>query len=164
MNAQPMSFGFVFWLNWLFAYMGGNLLSVQILTHTHSNDNNFHHSDKMPNNVEMVWTKCQPKSWDRQNANHINKSGQNTNLWLALCPVGILSGWHFVCTPSASHPFVRFSCCNRIFILDFCSASLDHWNCFRGAGSRPLIMQIFVKTLTGKTITLEVLLVLLLSF
>ena len=47
----------------------------------------------------MVRTKCQPKSWDRQNANHRNKSGQNANLWLALCPVGILSSWHFVRTP-----------------------------------------------------------------
>ena len=47
----------------------------------------------------MVRTKCQPKSWDGQNANHRNKSGQNANLWLALCPVGILSGWHFVRTP-----------------------------------------------------------------
>ena len=54
---------------------------------------------KMPKYVEMVWTKCQPKSWDRQNANHRNKFRQNANLWLALRPVGILSGWHFVRTP-----------------------------------------------------------------
>ena len=59
----------------------------------------FHDSDKMPKHVEMVRTKCQPKSWDGQNANHRKKSGQNANLWLALCPVGILSGWHFVRTP-----------------------------------------------------------------
>ena len=44
----------------------------------------------------MVQTKCQPKSWDGQNANHRKKSGQNANLgWhyvrLAFCPVGILS-------------------------------------------------------------------------
>ena len=61
----------------------------------------FHDCDKMPKHVEMIRTKCQPKSWDGQNANHRNKSGQNANLWLALCPVGILSGWHFVRTPSA---------------------------------------------------------------
>ena len=54
----------------------------------------------MPKHVEMVRTKCQPKSWDRQNANHRNKSGQNANQRLALCPVGILSGWHFVRTPT----------------------------------------------------------------
>ena len=59
----------------------------------------FHDSDKMPKHVEMVRTKCQPKSWDGQNANHRKKSGQNANLWLALCPVGILSGWHFVLPP-----------------------------------------------------------------
>ena len=41
--------------------MGGNLLTVQSLTHTHSNDDIFHGSDKMPKHVEMVWTKCQPK-------------------------------------------------------------------------------------------------------
>ena len=59
----------------------------------------FHDSDKMPKHVEMVRTKCQPKSWDGQNANHRKKSGQNANLWLALCPVGILFGWHFVLPP-----------------------------------------------------------------
>ena len=57
----------------------------------------------MPKHVEMVRTKCQPKSWDGQNANHRKKSGQNANLWLALCPVGILSGWHFVHTPKKYH-------------------------------------------------------------
>ena len=41
--------------------MGGNLLTVQSLTHTHSNDEIFHGSDKMPKHVEMVQTKCQPK-------------------------------------------------------------------------------------------------------
>ena len=60
----------------------------------------FHDLEKMPKHVEMVRTKCQPKSWDGQNANHRNKSGQNANLWLALCPVGILSGWHFVLPPN----------------------------------------------------------------
>ena len=53
-------------------------------------DKHFHDSDKMPKHFEMVRTKCQPKSWDGQNANQRDKSGQNTNLWLALCPVGIL--------------------------------------------------------------------------
>ena len=60
----------------------------------------FHDSDKMPKHVEMVWTKCQPKIWGGQNANHRKKSGHNANLWLALCPVGILSGWHFVLPPN----------------------------------------------------------------
>ena len=59
----------------------------------------FHDLDKMPKYVEMVRTKCQPKSWDGQNANHRNKSGQNANLWLALCPVGILSA-HLLSAPS----------------------------------------------------------------
>ena len=59
----------------------------------------FHDLEKMPKHVEMVRTKCQPKSWDGQNANHRKKSGQNAKLWLALCPVGILSGWHFVLPP-----------------------------------------------------------------
>ena len=62
----------------------------------------FHISDRMPKYVERVRTKCQPESWDGQNANHRNKSGQNANLWLALCPVGILSGWHFVLPPRHS--------------------------------------------------------------
>ena len=44
----------------------------------------FHDSDKMPKHVEIVRTKCQPKSWDGQNANHRNKSGQK------------MSDWHFV--------------------------------------------------------------------
>ena len=49
----------------------------------------------VPRHVEMVRTKCQPKSWSGQNANHGKKSpGQNANLgWhffrLAFCPVGI---------------------------------------------------------------------------
>ena len=54
MNAQPMSFGFGFWLNWLFAYMGGKLLTVQSLTHTHSNGDIFHDSDNMPKHVADV--------------------------------------------------------------------------------------------------------------
>ena len=43
------------------------------------------------------------KNWDGQNANHNKKSGQNANLWLALRPAGILSGWHFVRTPQATN-------------------------------------------------------------
>ena len=39
------------------------------------------------------------KNWDGQNANHNQKFGQNANLWLAFCLVGILSGWHFVLPP-----------------------------------------------------------------
>ena len=39
--------------------MGGNLLTVQSLTHTHSNDDIFHGSDKMPKHVEMVRTPTQ---------------------------------------------------------------------------------------------------------
>ena len=61
MNAQPMSLGFGFWLNSLFAYMGGNLLTVQSFIHTYSNDDIFHYSDKMPKHVKMVQTKCQLK-------------------------------------------------------------------------------------------------------
>ena len=41
--------------------MGGNLLTVQSLTHTHPNDDIFHGADKIPKHVEMVRTKCQPK-------------------------------------------------------------------------------------------------------
>ena len=73
----------------------------------------FHDSDKMPNHVEIVRRKCQPKSWDGKNANHRNKSGQNANLWLALCPVGILSSWHFVRTPSGLRPATWFSFTQR---------------------------------------------------
>ena len=97
MNAQPMSLGFGFWLKSLFAYMGGNLLTAQSFIHTHSNDDIFHDSDKMPKHAEMVQTKCQPKitkNWDGQNANHNKKSGHNANLWLAFRPVGILSAHH----------------------------------------------------------------------
>ena len=47
------------------------------------------------------------KSWVGQNANHRKKSGQYANLWLALCPVGILSGWHFVLPPSSRGEEVR---------------------------------------------------------
>ena len=41
--------------------MGGNQLTVQSPTLTHSNDDIFHDSDKMPKHVKMVRTKCQPK-------------------------------------------------------------------------------------------------------
>ena len=53
----------------------------------------------MPRHVEMVRTKCQPKSWSGQNANHRQKSRTKCQPRLAFCPVGILSGWHFVHTP-----------------------------------------------------------------
>ena len=62
---------------------------------------NFHDSDKMPKHVEMVRTKCQPKSWSGQNANHRQKSRTKCQPRLAFCPVGILSGWHFVHTPTS---------------------------------------------------------------
>ena len=81
MNAKPMSFGFGFRLNWLFAYMGGNLLTVQSLTHTHSNDDIFQNSDKMPT-----------KNWDRQNANHRKSPDKGWHFVLfAFFPVSILS-------------------------------------------------------------------------
>ena len=104
-----MSFGFGFWLNRLFAYMGGKLLTVQSLTHTHSNGDIFHDSEKMAKHVEMVRTKCQPKiGTDKMPTTEkspdemptTEKSGQNANLWLAFRPVGILSGWHFVLPPT----------------------------------------------------------------
>ena len=49
----------------------------------------------------LIWSgqNANQKIWDGQNANQRDKSGQNANLWLALCPVGILSGLHFVRTP-----------------------------------------------------------------
>ena len=76
----------------------------------------FHDSDKMPKHVEMVRTKCQPKSWERQNANHRNKSGQNANLWLALCPVGILSDWHFVRLAFCPHTFWCLPLCLQLLL------------------------------------------------
>ena len=45
----------------------------------------------MPRHVEMVRTKCQPKSWSGQNANHGKKVPDKMPT-----QVGILSGWHFV--------------------------------------------------------------------
>jgi len=85
MNAQPMSFGFGFWLNWLFAYMGENLLTIQSLTHTHSNDDIFHDSDKVPKHVEMAQTKCQQKiGTDKMPTTIISPDKMPT------------FGWHFV--------------------------------------------------------------------
>ena len=69
----------------------------------------------MPRHLEMVRTKCQPKSWSGQNANHRKKSGQYANLWLALCPVGILSGWHFVLPPVSQGMHARSSLLDRSF-------------------------------------------------
>ena len=57
----------------------------------------------MPRHLEMVWTKCQPKSWSGQNANHEKKSRTKCQPRLAFCPVGILSGWHFVLPPTQLH-------------------------------------------------------------
>ena len=69
--------------------MGGNLLTVQSLTHTHSNDI-FHGSDKMPKHVEMVRTKCQPKIGT-------DKMPTTEKVRTKCQPlVGILSSWHFV--------------------------------------------------------------------
>ena len=63
MNAQPMSFGFGFWLNWLFEENKyGRKSTNRAKPHSHSLiDDIFHGSDKMPKHVEMVRTKCQPK-------------------------------------------------------------------------------------------------------
>ena len=90
MNAQPMSLGFGFWLNSLFAYMGGNLLTVQSFIHTHSNDDIFHDSDKMPKHVEMVQTKCQPKIGT-------DKMPTTIKVWTICQPfVGILSAHRWI--------------------------------------------------------------------
>ena len=93
MNAQPMSFGRRRSLNWLFAYMGGNLLTVHSLTHTHSNDDIFHDFDKMLKHVQMV----------RQNANKkigTDKMPTTIKSQTKCQPlVGILSGWYFVLPP-----------------------------------------------------------------
>ena len=91
-----MSLGFGFWLNSLFAYMGGNLLTVQSLSHTDSNDDIFHDSDKMPKHVEMVRTKCQPKiGTDKMPTTKKSQDKISTSSWhfvrlaffpLAFCP------------------------------------------------------------------------------
>ena len=53
-------------------------------------DDIFHDWDKGPKHGEMFQTKCQPKiGTDKMPTT--KKSGQNANLWLAFCPVGILS-------------------------------------------------------------------------
>ena len=100
-NAQPMSLGFGFWLNSLFAYMGGNLLTVQSFIHTHSNYDIFHDSDKMPKHVEMVRTKCQPKIGTDKMPTTIKN--------LDKMPI---FGWHFVRTsmvPMFNVPFMLYS-------------------------------------------------------
>ena len=76
--------------------MGENLLTVQSLTHTHSNEDIFHGSDKMPKHVEMVRTKCQPKiGTDKMPTTIKSLDKMPTFGWhfvrLAFCPVGILS-------------------------------------------------------------------------
>ena len=64
----------------------------------------------MPGHLEMVRTKCQPKSWSGQNANHRKKSYTKCQPRLAFCPVGILSGWHLVHTPKGQR-FWKFAIC-----------------------------------------------------
>ena len=61
--------------------MGGNLQTVQSLTHTNSNDDIFHGSDKMPKHVEMVRTKCQPKIGTDKMPTTIKKSKMPTFDW-----------------------------------------------------------------------------------
>ena len=70
--------------------MGGNVLTVQSLTHAHSNDNIFHGSDKIPKHVEMVWTKCQPKIGT-------DKMPTTIKVWTICQPfVGILSAHRWI--------------------------------------------------------------------
>ena len=82
-------------------------------------------SDKGSKHVEMFRTKCQPKvgtdkmptkSWDGQNANHRKKSGWHL-VWLAFCPVGILS-YH----PIQPHELVTHSK-EKLFKCDHCNFS-----------------------------------------
>ena len=96
-----MSFGFGFWLNWLFEEnkYGRKSTNRAILTHTHSNDDIFHGSDKMPKHVEMVRTKCQPKiGTDKMPTTIKSPDKMPTFGWhfvrLAFRPVGILSTHH----------------------------------------------------------------------
>ena len=57
----------------------------QDLAHTHSNDDIFNDSDKMPKHVEMVQTKCQPKIGT-------DKMPTTIKVWTICQPfVGILS-------------------------------------------------------------------------
>ena len=74
--------------------MEGNLLTVQSLTHTHSNDDIFHGSEKMPKHLEKVRTKCQPKiGTDKMPTTEKSPDKMLTfgwhSVWLAFCPVGI---------------------------------------------------------------------------
>ena len=89
--------------------MGGNLLTVQSLTHTHSNDAIFHGSDKMPKHLEMVRTKCQPKiGTDKMPTTIKSPDKMPTFGWhfvrLAFRPVGILSAHQLV-----THPVREYS-------------------------------------------------------
>ena len=79
--------------------MGGNLLTVQSLTHTHSNDDIFHDSDKMPKHVEMVQTKCQPKIGTDKMPTTINSPDKMPTfdwhfVWLAFCPTTFLRAYN----------------------------------------------------------------------
>ena len=73
--------------------MGGNLLTVQSLTHTHSNDDIFHGSNKMPKHLEMVPTKCQPKLGTEKMPTTIKRPGKMLTF-----------GWHFVRLAFCPHP------------------------------------------------------------
>ena len=75
--------------------MGGNLLTVQSLTHTHSNDDIFHGSDKMPKHLEMVRTKCQPKIGTDKMPTTIKSPDKMPTF-----------GWHFVRLAFCPHTIV----------------------------------------------------------
>ena len=96
MNAQPMSFGFGFWLNWLFEENKyGRKSTNRAKPHSHSLK--WRHFSWFWQNAKTSWDgpdKMPTKNWDGQNANHNKKSGHNANLWLAFRPVGILSAHH----------------------------------------------------------------------
>ena len=98
-----MSFGFGFWLNWLFEENKyGRISTNRAKPHSHSLiDNIFHSSDKMPKHVEMVRTKCQPKiGTDKMPTTIKSPDKMPTFGWhfvrLAFCPVGILSAHHLL--------------------------------------------------------------------
>ena len=62
-------------------------MTLQSLTHTHSNEDIFHGSDKMPKHVEMVRTKCQPKiGTDKMLTTEKSPDKMPTFVWLAFCP------------------------------------------------------------------------------
>ena len=92
----------------------------------HQNSSNQPDGSK---HVEMFRTKCQPKvgtdkmptkSWDGQNANHRKKSGWHL-VWLALCPVGMLS-YH----PIQPHELVTYFK-EKPFKCDHCNFLSTLW-------------------------------------